>query len=714
MILKDIARTALGARRIKASEKLRKNRDKPTVINLLANDICNSKCTMCYIWKQKRDIEFSPEQLASILADDLFSEVRHVGITGGEPTLRKDLVDLYSSCIDSLPNLVGLSIITNAIQAKQVCQKIESIVQLCRNYNVGFTVMISLDGLGEVHDTVRGREGNFETAIEVYEFCSALLDPSKVSIGCTITKDNVWNMHEMLDFLESRNIYGRFRVAEYINRLYNDGIEKIIRHFDEVETYELTTFFIRLIEKFEPNLNYQRTYGNIISMLNGGKREIKCPYQTEGIVIDCRGNLQYCAPKSNQIGNALEKSSLMLWKEKKEERERVIEQHCDDCIHDYHAPLSLNEYYSKEKKDYWQKIFCIEGYKYHHKKLTPVLKAFYGKAVERKVFITGWYGTETVGDKAILGGIVNSIKEQYKGYSVVISTLTRKEIVHRTLLELGVEAEVISAYSADFVKACLNSEVTIMGGGPLMDIGTMWVPLWAFHLSKSRGNKTILWGCGLGPLNLDKSIYSVEKVLDSTDEALFRDNNSKKLAQQIYGSEKGAVIRDPSYEYVKSIRKNLECTPKQEIACFLREWPREYALINDDREFKEKRFQLEKAIAKIIIDKANEKDAKVVLYPMHSLEIGGDDRKYARYFIETYLKDVNATYFKKPASVVDICTAMLESELNVCMRFHSVAFASTLETEFIAIDYTMGGKILGLLTDEDKMDRYHGVLDLIN
>jgi len=30
---------------------------KPIVINLNVNDICNSKCTMCNIWKQKQDIE---------------------------------------------------------------------------------------------------------------------------------------------------------------------------------------------------------------------------------------------------------------------------------------------------------------------------------------------------------------------------------------------------------------------------------------------------------------------------------------------------------------------------------------------------------------------------------------------------------------------------------------------------------------------------------
>lgn len=68
---------------------------KPHVINLLANDICNSRCAMCLIWKQKRTQELTPVELEQILRDPLFSNVRFVGITGGEPTLRRDLPELF-------------------------------------------------------------------------------------------------------------------------------------------------------------------------------------------------------------------------------------------------------------------------------------------------------------------------------------------------------------------------------------------------------------------------------------------------------------------------------------------------------------------------------------------------------------------------------------------------------------------------------------------
>jgi polysaccharide pyruvyl transferase WcaK-like protein len=48
---------------------------------------------------------------------------------------------------------------------------------------------------------------------------------------------------------------------------------------------------------------------------------------------------------------------------------------------------------------------------------------------------------------------------------------------------------------------------------------------------------------------------------------------------------------------------------------------------------------------------------------------------------------------------------MKKSKLNICMRFHSVLFAHTLNTDFIAIDYTMGGKIHAFLKDNNVLEK---------
>jgi len=57
--------------------------------------------------------------------------------------------------------------------------------------------------------------------------------------------------------------------------------------------------------------------------------------------------------------------------------------------------------------------------------------------------------------------------------------------------------------------------------------------------------------------------------------------------------------------------------------------------------------------------------------------------------------------------------SMLNSCHNICMRFHSVVFADTLNTSYTAFDYTGGGKILGYLTDNSKKENLLTINDLL-
>ena len=55
---------------------------------------CDSRCVMCSIWEKKPRQEMSLDELERAFSDNLFRRIQNVNITGGEPTLRKDLSDL--------------------------------------------------------------------------------------------------------------------------------------------------------------------------------------------------------------------------------------------------------------------------------------------------------------------------------------------------------------------------------------------------------------------------------------------------------------------------------------------------------------------------------------------------------------------------------------------------------------------------------------------
>ena len=676
---------------------------KPEVINFLANDICNSKCVMCNIWEQKQEHEISPEELEIVLSDGLFKHIKHVGVTGGEPTLRSDLPELYRVICKSLPSLKAVSIITNAIKEKEVIERIEKVHEVCKEYGKDFSVMVSLDGYGEVHDKNRRRPGNFESAIQVIEHIRSQTE-IPLAIGCTLTKDNLWGADELLDYLKEHNIYGRFRIAEYINRLYNDNLKDSIRSFTPIESYNLACFFQRLQLEFESNPSYKRTYANIQHMLMGGSRQIGCPYHTDGVVLDSRGNVQYCAPKSKVLGSAIKDSAQRLFKGNLKERKRIMKENCSDCIHDYHAPITAKEQIDIYKEAFYKRLLSIP---HSHKslKLGVLFNSPSFKKSTNQVFITGWYGTETVGDKAILGAILDYYDAYYEGKVSFIISAFHPFITIQTLRELNREATVVHVYSYDFIASARTSDITVMGGGPLMDMESLSVPLAAFRLANKAKKKTVIFGCGLGPLHKKKYLDVVVELLNTATEIKLRDSNSLKWAIELSNRNDIEMYGDPAYHYVKKFKQESKPIKEKKLSCFLRDWSKEYIGELPEDDFEKIKADYEQKLAKSIKDFCKKYDLIPSFYCMHTFCVGGDDRSFYRRFTKTYFQDMEYYVEETPSSVEQIVNAMITSEHNLCMRFHSVLFANTLETDFFAIDYTNGGKIKGYLGDHNKSDK---------
>lgn len=674
------------------------------VINLNATDVCNSGCTMCNIWKQKREYEFTSDELCEIIKDPLFNNLKHVGITGGEPTLRKDLPLLFEAIIKAQPNIYGLSTITNCIREKDVIERIDASIEICNKYNKSFSMMVSLDGIGEVHDKVRGKKGNFETAINVLNYFRN--KNINIATGTTISKINVWDVDETLFYLRENDIYGRFRVAEFIKRLYNDDRNEVIRNFDKDETYHLILFFYKLIFSYETNETFKNTYYSIINILSGGKRLIQCPYQNEGIVLNSMGEIAYCAPKSKVIGNAIKTSAIKIYNENISELKYIKENHCATCIHDYHAPLVPNELKNRQISNFWREYIKLDTqipFSFH-KRIKP-----YKENNKFQIFITGWYGTETVGDKAILGGIIDDLIEQYGKEINIIVTSLYPHITKRTLFELNVDAKIIDSYSESFIASAKGSDLVIMGGGPLMDLEELALPFIAFKLAKSVGCKTKIYGCGIGPLFKDKYINIVKQILQLSDDIALRDKKSVEIAHSwVKGHKEITFSGDYAKKYLHRYDnfKYTEAHTKV-LSCYLRELTHEYYGELSETEFKVLKKNFEQKLAFFIQKKATEFGINTIRFEhMHNFVVGGDDRDFSRYFIKNYFKEspIHVEYNKKLSSVDTIVECMKTSSLNICMRFHSVLFAESLKTEFIALDYTAGGKIYNYLNDHSKLD----------
>ncbi|NLE04320.1 MAG: radical SAM protein, partial [Crenarchaeota archaeon] len=168
--------------------KIKGNKKKfPTVLQLPITYKCNSKCKMCDIWKMKSSDEYSIEDFELLLRDPIFKEITSVGINGGEPSLLKNLPE-YAKVIVKLPKISSLNIISNGFNQKLLLFYVEKIYQMCKIKKIKFHISISLDGYGEIHNIVRGKENAFEKTIATID--EIILNQEKycdsLDLGCTI------------------------------------------------------------------------------------------------------------------------------------------------------------------------------------------------------------------------------------------------------------------------------------------------------------------------------------------------------------------------------------------------------------------------------------------------------------------------------------------------------------------------------------------------
>lgn len=182
--------------------------------SLITTFRCNAKCNMCNVWKfpTRPEDELSPD-----FYDKLPAGLR-INVTGGEPTLRADIDEIFAKLY---PKAALLELSTNGYYT-------DKIVALANKYP-NILIRVSLEGLPALNDAKRGtRDGfdhalrtmlelrktpcknigfsvvispdNYQDLLPLYELCVAL----GVELGNSVVH-NSWYFHKGDNALASRD-----------------------------------------------------------------------------------------------------------------------------------------------------------------------------------------------------------------------------------------------------------------------------------------------------------------------------------------------------------------------------------------------------------------------------------------------------------------------------------------------------------------------------
>jgi MoaA/NifB/PqqE/SkfB family radical SAM enzyme len=157
-----------------ASQWVRGRETLPRYLILGMTNLCNSKCVTCFYWDHlnvNRHLELTLEEYSRALFD--LGELYSVALTGGEPTLNRDL-PAVTGLLYGRHDASNVTMPTNSLIPEQVEAIVAKALESRKDERQTFTAGLSMDHLFERHDEIRGAPGNFEKLRETYRRLAAL------------------------------------------------------------------------------------------------------------------------------------------------------------------------------------------------------------------------------------------------------------------------------------------------------------------------------------------------------------------------------------------------------------------------------------------------------------------------------------------------------------------------------------------------------------
>jgi MoaA/NifB/PqqE/SkfB family radical SAM enzyme len=277
----------------------------PMNLTLSPSPRCNSRCLTCNIW-MKRENELTLDEWEKVLRS-LGRAPYWFTVSGGEPFMFQGVVELcqmaYEHCQPGIINIPTNSILPS------IPDKVRRIAESCPESQL--IINLSLDGLGEKHDFIRGVMGNFE---KFEQTLGALLDLRNslpnlaVGIHTVVSVFSVANLDEIMEYADKSGA-DQFitEIAEPRVELdtvglpitpskedYRDAIDRLIAHVEKRQFKGIA----RVTEAFR--VHYYRLVKRILEEQD---QVIPCFAGWASAHIYADGTVWPCCVRADRLGN---------------------------------------------------------------------------------------------------------------------------------------------------------------------------------------------------------------------------------------------------------------------------------------------------------------------------------------------------------------------------------------------------------------------------
>jgi MoaA/NifB/PqqE/SkfB family radical SAM enzyme len=253
---------------------------------------CNSRCQMCYIWKNPTDPR---EEVTLETLSKLPGGFDNLNVSGGEPTLRRDLAEM----IDVLyPKARIMEISSNGLSP-------ERLVPIIKKYP-DIKVRFSLEGDESTNNRIRGEDDGHATKVKGLRM---LREAGGVDLGFAfvIQDENVDQLVRTYEFASQHGFELATSTLHNAWQFYkNDNY-----FYDRVQVARKVEGLVTELLKSHKLKNWFRAYLNLglIEKILGHPRLIPCVAGTEFAFVDPWSDVWACNVRSDlPLGNLVRQS----------------------------------------------------------------------------------------------------------------------------------------------------------------------------------------------------------------------------------------------------------------------------------------------------------------------------------------------------------------------------------------------------------------------
>jgi MoaA/NifB/PqqE/SkfB family radical SAM enzyme len=278
---------------------------RPEALSMEVTRRCVAKCVMCNIW-QMRPIskELEAGDWLDLLESPALSELKELDITGGEPFLRDDIVELLLG-IERLKRrhlrrLCSVAITTNGFLTDKVLKDVGAVIAPLDDAGVTLVFACGFDAVGETHDRIRRFRGGWERLNATLEGLRELREkhPSLVlGIKTTVTRYNIDEIEKVYRYAEERGLFAI--ISPYIITANRYG------NIDRENSLALSVEDMQKLKNFYTGSRFRWSYyrNELLRFFDTGCMAKPCSAGFNYFFIRSTGELYSCPIIEAPLGN---------------------------------------------------------------------------------------------------------------------------------------------------------------------------------------------------------------------------------------------------------------------------------------------------------------------------------------------------------------------------------------------------------------------------